>query len=819
MNTHLSSFLDTLHRDLKSTLRGLRSRPGFTLVVALTLALGIGANTAIFSVVHGVLLEPLGYADEDRLVWLSARQPDGREAWGGFSAPDVWYFDENAERLEDVKLWMRQALTLGDPGEVRKVAGAFASVGFFRALGVEAATGRTFAGDDAISGIGTVAVISDEFWQRTWGGDPSIVGRELMIEGDPVTVVGVLPPGLELPAKNVDVWMPVSPVQVPYGRLAREEHDVWALARLAPGATLALADQELDVLAADLAQSFPETNEGWTVDVRPLRDAVVSRARGPILIAFAAGGLVLLVACVNVANLILARSLSREREMAVRRALGAGAARLFQQRVVENLVLALLGGGLGALLAIWLHEGILVLEPGVLPRADRIGLAWPVFAFALSVAFLTGLVFSVAPALRSRKLSAQALRDGGRTAGGDRSRHAARLAMVAAQVSLAVVLLASSVVLISAIRDLESRSPGFDPENLYHAHMILDIDRYDSPRQRAEYYRQMIEEVRRIPGVASAGLSTTSPVPGLGIQIDVPYRAPDGPQLDAPDAPRAAFRVVSPGWFETAGVPLLTGRDISSEDRTGVDRASVVVNRSLARLLSESQDPGAALDRSVEVSLGGTIPGRVVGVVADTRSAGLDLPTRPEIYFAHDQIPFLGMGITVRSAMAPVELDKALSAAVFRIDPSQPYNLLHGLEQKLHEQLDIERFSATLLSLFAFLALLLSAIGIYGVYAYWVRERTREIGVRIALGAQAHRLLLWVLGRGLVLASLGLVAGLGVAIPTASVLARYFQGVEGTQPSSLAFVTATLLVLAAVACFVPALRASRVEPTEALRCE
>ena len=819
MNQHLSALLESLGRDLRSTLRGFRSRPGFTVVVALTLALGIGANTAIFSVVHGVLMEPLGYADEDQLVWLSARQPDGREAQGGYAAPDVWFFAEHADGLEDVSMWMRQGLTLGRPGEARKVAGAYASVGFFRTLGIEAAAGRTFTPDDAPSGIGQVAVISDEFWQQTWGGDPSVLGRDVMVGGAPVTVVGVLPPGLELPAKKIDVWMPVSPVEVPYGRLAREEHDVWALARLAPGATMSSADQELDALAAQLAGSCPETNEGWTVEVRPLRDAVVSRAKGPILIAFAAGALVLLVACVNVANLILARSLSREREMAVRRALGAGAARLFQQRIVENLALALLGGGLGALLAIWLHEGIVALDPGVLPRAEQIELAWPVFAFALGIAFLTGVVFSLAPALRHGNPKPEALRDGGRTAGGDRGRHAARLALVAAQVALAVVLLASSVVLVSAIRDLESRSPGFEPENLYHAHMILDIGQYQSPESRVEYYRQMIEEVRRIPGVEAAGLSTTSPVPGLGIQIDVPYRGPDGPQLDAADAPRAAFRVVSPGWFATAGVPRLAGRDVSLDDRRGADRASVVVNRTLARLLSESADPSAALDRNLEISLGGMIPGRVVGVVADTRSAGLDQPSRPEVYFVHDQIPFLGMGITVRSTMAPAALDKALTAAVFRVDPSQPYNLLYSLEEMLRRQLDTERFSATLLGLFAALALALCAIGIYGVYAYWVRERTREIGVRIALGAHAHRLLFWVLGRGLGVAAVGMVAGLAVAVPVGSVLARTFQGVDGTEPATLALVAGVLLLITAVACFVPALRASRVEPTEALRCE
>ena len=819
MNQHLKDLLESLGRDLRSTLRGLRSQPGFTVVVALTLALGIGANTAIFSVVHGVLMEPLGYADEDRLVWLAAYQPDGREARGGYAAPDVWFFDEHAETLENVSLWMRQALTVGDPGEVRKVSGAYSSIGFFRALGIEAAAGRTFASDDATTGIGQVAVISHDFWHTNWGGDPAIVGNHVTVGGEPVMVVGVLPPGLELPTKNIDLWMPVAPVEVPYGRLAREEHDVWALARLAPGATLASADQELDALAAELSRSFPETNEGWTVDVRPLHDAVVSRARGPILIAFGAGALVLLVACVNVANLILARGLARAREIAVRRALGAGGVRLLQQRVVENVVLAFLGGGLGALLAIWLHAGILAFDPGVLPRSERIELAWPIFAYALGIAFLTGVVFSLAPSLSGLRDRPEALRDGGRTAGGDRGRHTARLALVAAQVALAVVLLASSVVLVSAIRDLESRSPGFDPENLFHAHMILDIDEYRSPESRVQYYRAMIEEVRRIPGVESAGLSTTSPVPGLGIQIDVPYRGPDGPQLDEADAPRAAFRVVSPGWFETAGVPLLAGRDVSHEDVRGTEMASVIVNRTLARVLSESSAPSGAIGETLEISLGGPIPGRVVGVVADTRTAGLDQPTRPEVYFAHDQIAFLGMGITVRSTLAQADLEKALTAAVFRVDPSQPHNLLYDLEHQLHRQLDTERFSATLLSLFAGLALALAAIGIYGVYAYWVHQRTREIGVRIALGARTHRLLVWVLGRGLGLAALGLAVGLAIAIPVGALLARTFQGVDGAGPATLAATSAALLAVAAIACFIPALRASRIEPTEALRSE
>ena len=807
--------MEAFLNDLRYALRGLLRRPGFTLVAVLTLALGMGANTAIFSLVHGVILKPLGYPDEDRLVAVAAiHSARGAELNRSF-LPDFWHWREQSRSFDEMAFYGWWSMTLQEPGQVQQIRSLIVSANYLRLLGMKPHLGRLFAPQDEIAGRGRVALIGWPLWQRVWGGDAEIVGRTIRLAKQTVTVIGVMPAGIQAPSPRADLWLPVGYLPGTSHEFGREERDVHVMGLLKQEVTLAQAQAEMSRLASQLAQQFPATNEDWGVSLMGLRQYLSGSARAPLWIAFCAVTLVLLIASANIANLLLARALSRRREVALRIALGAGGWPILRQLLAESLLLSAAGCLSGLLLASWLRQVLLALEPGILPRKQAIGLDTPVLVFALVAGLGTALVLGLITALRSNHSLADSLKESGsRSAGMSRGHNRMRMALVGGEMALSLTLLASSSLLVEALFDLQRVRPGFEPEGRYTSHIVYWKAGGDLEARR-HYFKRILEEVRAIPGIQSAGLTTTPPVAGMGIQIEVPYRGESGPQVSEPGAPRSAFRIISPGYLETVGIPLLAGRGFDDHDSQNAPMA-VLVNRTLAGRAWPGEDP---IGKRLTFFLDETIQAEVIGVVGDTRSAGLHLAPRPALYLVHPQLPFLGMGVVARSEMAPAAVEEAIRRAVLSVEATVPVNNFLSLADELSETLATERFFAAVLGLFSVLALLLSAAGVYGVFSCWVGQRTCEIGVRMALGARSGQVMGLVVGRAMRLTVAGLAAGLAGALASAQLLSRVFNGVQSLNLATLFCTAAALAGVALLACYLPARRASRVHPIEALRAE
>lgn len=817
--------MESALHDLELAVRSLIKTPGFLAATALTFALGIGANTAIFSVVYGVILAPLGYADEERLVGLSSVSPaEGLELRGNF-LPDFWFWRENSRSLDTMAFYGWRSWTLQEPDRVERVQSVAVSANLFPMLGIEPILGRSFEPGDEIAGMGRVVLISHGLWQRVWGGERDVIGRSITLNGAAVTIIGVMPPETNLPSTRAELWRPVGYLE-DYERSAfgREEREFQVIAHLAEGAGLGDVRRELENLSATLAESFPATNAGWRTRVEPLRDHMVGSARLPLLIAFAAAGLVLLIACTNIANLMLVRATGRERERAVRTALGAGRRRLVQQQVAESLVLTAAGGFCGILFAAWLSRILLAYEPGILPLKDTIAFDVPVLLFALGTSVAIGVAFGLVSAFHRIPSLSGALKEGGGQLGEAHRQQRFRMTLVGSQIALALTLLVGAGGLAKALQELTRVEPGFRPEGVYSSHIILGSKYYvteasnadDVIESRRVYFKTLVENVRAIPGVSAAALCTTPPLPGMGIQMEVPYRGLDGPIVSEPGAPRAAFRVAGPGYFETIGTPLLRGRDFS--DRDDADAPPVVIiNDTLARRAFAGAEP---LGRMLDVYVfGDTMSFEVIGVSADTRFAGLDQPNRPALFLTHPQMPFVGIAVVARTTLGPASYSQAMRRAALALDPSQPVLRVESLEEALAGGLGRERFYSILLGLFASVALALAASGIYGVFSYWVSQRHREMGLRIALGARPREVIRLILSRGLGVALPGLAAGVVAALLLTRALSGTFRAVDAFDPLVIGTAVVVLASVAAAACLVPARHAARIEPIRALRAD
>ncbi|MEM8960161.1 MAG: ABC transporter permease [Acidobacteriota bacterium] len=807
--------MDTILHDFRFALRSLLSRPLVTGIAVLTLALGIGANTAIFSVVYGVLLRPLGFEAENRLVAVLGVDHSGTSAQGS-AFPDYWFLAEHQSSFEAMTFYCPQRMTLESDDGATELAGMMVGVDAFSLLGVEPALGRGFSEVDVDAGRGHTIVISHELWQTRFGGDPAVLGSTLMLDDQAVTLVGIAEPGLALPTPNVEVWQPVGYFDDPYGRFSAAERDFVFLGRLAEEVSIGSAQAEMDALAGRLAQARPATHEGLELAVRPLREHVVGAAQSPIVVAFAAVALVLLIACANIAHLLLVRALGRQREMAVRAALGADRGRLLRQLLTESVVLALAGGVLGVLAAVWLHELLLQLDPGILPRSHAIALDAPVLIFAFVAAVATGLLCGLVPALRASSVALDTLGAGSQRALGDRRQNRWQTLLLGAEMALALVLLSAAGMLLRGLYALEQVDPGWQPAGVHASHVLLDRDIYDPLPPRVLALRGLREDLARQPGIEATGLASATPVPGLGIQMDVPWRAVDDPPLDdETEARRAAFRVISPGYLDTVGMSLLAGRAFTDQDERGTPLVALV-NRNLSRRWGD--EPSAAIGESIEIeTYGEQLSFEIVGVVGDTRFVGLHQPIRPALYLTHPQMPFRGIGIVVRSSLPDAMVANMIRAAVLDMDSSQPAGSVRSLERELAGTLGVERFFAVLLGLFAVLALILAAAGIYGVFSYWVGRRTGEIGLRMALGARAEQVLGQVLGEGLRIVAIGLGLGVIASLIVAGVVMRSFEGIVGIDWVLMTAVSGVLLFVALTACWLPARRAARVDPTVALR--
>jgi predicted permease len=815
--------MTSLVQDLRQALRKLARSPGFTAAVVLTLALGIGANGAVFSLVRGVLLRPLPYEQPEELVRvLHAHEEEGSEP-GVFSPPDR----EDLQRSVDARagaagaafaatgaFWFtpgHSGMNLTGDGQPLMVQAAFVSHGFFPTLGVPAAHGRTFRPEENVEGRDRVVVLSDGFWHRRFAGDPAAVGETLHLDGEAFTVVGVMPRGFGFPSEDGDVWVPLSLItedSIPTFRALRWEGLV---ARLAPGVTPAAAEGAVEAVLEGLAREYPDSNAGWT-DARavPLRETIVGEVRPALLVLATAVGLVLLIACANLANLFLARALGRERELALRSALGAARPRLVRQLLVESVVVAALGGGAGLALAAWAPDALLALQGGTIPRAGAVRLDGAVVGFTLALSLVTGLAFGILPALRASGVRlSPALAEGG-AGGGLRRGSRAGAAFVVVQTAIAVVLLVGALLLMRGFLRLLHEDPGFRAEGVLALSLTAPPDKYPDREDREPYRQRLLERVAAIPGVVAVGGSKTMPLQGGGEPYD--FEAPGRPG-DRVQPESGAF-IVTPGYFRTLGIPLLDGRDFTWADGTEGRTPTLIVNRRLARQLWGREDVvGETL------ALGEEAVWPVVGVVDDVRSEGLATPPGSAVYLPSRVFSRSTMKLFVRTAGDPLAQAEAVRAAVREIEADQPISELATLRSVVAAEAAQPRLLAVLVTGFATLAALLAAVGLYGVVAYTVGRRTREIGIRMALGAGRGAVLAAVVGRSLALTGAGLVLGLAGAWSAAGLLASQLYEVDPGDPATFAAVAALMLLAGFAAAYVPARRAARVDPMIALRQE
>jgi putative ABC transport system permease protein len=811
----MGRFLE-LGQDLRFAGRQLWKSPSFTLVAVLTLALGIGATTAIFSVVYGVLLRPLPFEAPERLVRPYFVDPGG-QTYGAFSPPNFLDVRAASRTLADLTSVEGGTLNLsGDGSEPERLKAALVGANFFKVMGIRPLRGRLFAPGEDRPGAPRVAVISEKLWERRFGSDPGLVGRSLTLNGQPYSVVGILRRGAQFPSAS-DVWVPkvFSPEEL------KQRGSVYfaAIGRLAPGATLRQARTEADVIGRRLSTQFPKDNASYfqTMTFVSLEERMLGDTRKPLLILLGAVGFVLLIACVNVANLLLVRAAAREGEIAVRVALGAGRGRIVRQLLTESLVLALAGGAAGAALASWITKALVVLGPDDIPRLDQARVDGTALLFALGLSLLCGVLFGLAPALQtSRADLGGVIREGTRGSKG-RTGTRARGLLVVVEMALAVVLLAGAGLLIRSFAQLQNVDPGFKAEHVLTFKTALPEGKYpDDARVRA-FTSALLERTAALPGVNAAGVTAYGlPLSGdeESFSFTVAGRPPAPPGKE--DSIRTA--VVTPGYFRLLGIRVARGREFLPRDRDGAQPV-VVINEAAARRFFPGEEP---LGRRIELgwrSHGLHHGGEIVGIVAGFKQDALQQEVEPQLFLPYDQGPVETLSVVLRSSGDPEALASAVRPVVRALDPDLPIYELQPLTGLVAASTSQPRFYMLLLGGFAAIALALAAVGIYGVIAYAVRQRTQEIGIRMALGASRDRVLGMVVGQGMLLALAGAAAGLlGASLTTRGLRGLLFE-VSASDPATYAGVALVLMAVAAVAAYLPARRAARTEPGLALKGE
>ena len=801
----------SLVQDLRFTLRQLRRSPGFTAAAVVTLAIGIGASTAMFSVVDTVLLSPLPFRDPDRLVRLESTNLDSGGEAANVNPLDLrdWQQAEPSTFSEIEGVNYRRFVVRAGDGEVERVRGARATPGFLSMLGVQPVLGRTFSDAERTGGGGDVVVLSNALWRQSFGGDRNVIGRTLEVNGSPHAVVGVLPDDFHPPlASELPlVWVPLR-IEETMGR-----GGLWLLGfgRLAPGVSVEQGRQEMASLAGEMARRFPATNDRRGVQVTALKNAIVGDLERPLLILLSAVGLVLLIACVNVANLLLARGAVRKKELTVRAAVGAGSGRLLRQMVTESLVLSFAGGALGIALTALLNRTVVRLAAGQVARIENLSIDGTVLAFTLGLAILTGLAFGLVPALRTSRLDLRSgLSEGGRSdaPGGRRL----PTALVVAEMALALLLLIGAGLLLRSFSELLSVDVGFDPHGVATLEVDLPEDGYGGEAQRRDFYLRLLDEVRSLPRVTSA--SAIDMLPFSGYYSCNSLTVPDGsvPNVDQ-RLPCAEYRTVADDYFDTLGIDVLEGRALRASDDAGT-RPVAVVNRTLARLLWPE---GHAVGHTLGLSFAEEIDHEVVGVVEDVHHFGLDADVQPEVYVSHRQQPSGWMTLVVRTDGDPAALVPLLRDRVHSLDANLPLNAPGTLSASISQSVTEPRLRTVILTAFAAVALFLAAVGMFGVLAYSVARRTQEIGLRLALGAQRRNVLGMVVRQSMSAAGLGVLLGLAGAVAALRLLQGLLYGISTTDVWTYVLSPVLLLLVALVASYVPARRASRIEPQIALR--
>jgi putative ABC transport system permease protein len=797
-------------QDARYGVRMMFKTPAVTVIAVLTLAAGVGANTAIFSVVNAVLLKSLPYHNSERLVIVSgAGQGAG---FGAISPAEAEDFAAQLTTLEDFAAMQSQSVNLTGGDQPERVRGAFVTANFFEVFHLPPVAGRTFARGEDQPGAERVAVVNEGFWRRRLNSDPELAGRKVILNGEPYSVVGVVPDSFKQPMDNeVEVWTTVQ--RFPGYAPRRDARFLFGVGHLKPGVTQARARVEADTVAARMAQEYPNESAGRGAKVELLGETMVKNIRPILLALFAAVGCILLIACSNLANLTLARGTARQKEFALRSALGAGRGRLVRQLLTETTLLALLGGGVGLLLARWGTDLLLSANPGVLPRGE-VRLDAPVMLFTLGVSVLTGFLFGLAPAWQMSRLDLHTtLKEGGRSAGDGARALRARALFVVVQVALALVLLIGGALFIKSFYRLLEVDPGFKTDNLLTLEYRLPRSKYVESPAQWEFHRQVVEQLRAVPGVQSAALIRGLPLTGNSGSVRISL--PEGETPPKGQEPQAQFNTATPDYFATMGIPLVQGRLFNDGDRLGTPDV-IVVNQTAARRFWPGQD---AIGKQIKYVGGDDRPATVVGVVGDAKHDWLSEEQRPQIYDCYSQDPGLFATVVVRTKVEPMSLARGVREAVWKVDKDQPVWKVRTVESLLAYNVADKRFLMLLMVVFAALALTITAIGLYGVMNYTVGRRTHEIGIRMALGARARDVLKLVVSQGMRLALAGVVVGLIASFALTRFIQSLLFGVSATDALTFTSVSALLCGVSLLACYIPARRATKVDPLVALRHE
>jgi putative ABC transport system permease protein len=802
--------MDTLLRDIRYGIRSLLKRPGFTAIALIALALGIGANTAIFSLVNAVLLRPLPFAEPDRLVW----------AWGNIrgggnraSVSPLDFLDYRAQNTTfeqfAASFSVPAPLNLTGSGEPERLSAAGVTGNYFQALGVQPMLGRTFLLENEKPGSDQVAVLSYALWQKRFGGDPEILNKTVTLDGRSCAVLGVMPQDFSFP-QSAELWVPIN-FDISPGMKQRKAHFLRPIGRLKAGVTLAQAQADTDAIARRLEEQFPDTNKSWNLRLVSLREQLVGNTRPTLFILFGAVGFVLLIACANVANLLLVRAAGRQKEIALRTALGAGRFRIVRQMITESVLLALAGGALGTLLAVWGVELLVKLSEGSIPPTAHVRIDGTVLGFTLLISVLTGVLFGLAPALRTMKLNlSESLKEGGRSGSEGGQRNRTRSVLVVLESAVAVVLLIGAGLLVRSLIQLQNVSPGFEAHNLLTMRVDLPREKYSTPDKSGDFFSQLESRLGGLPGVENVGLISELPLSGQ--PNDMPYTVEGRPPVSIDQSFDDDFRRVNRQYFSAMKIPLLRGRNFTEQEVRETAKV-VIISELLARQVFPTEEP---LGKRLVMAMGNQ-PYEIIGIVGDIHHRALESDPAAAMYMPTYSGPW--MNIVVRTKGDPASLAAAVRKEVRAIDPDQPVAAVKTMEEWVDTAVAGPRYRTALLALFALVALLLASTGIYGVMSYSVSQRTHEIGVRMALGARQLDVLKLVVRQGMTLVVVGVALGLAGAIALTRVMSTLLFGVSAKDPVTFVIVAALLTLVAFVACYLPARRATKVDPLVALRYE
>ncbi|MCI0489552.1 MAG: ABC transporter permease [Blastocatellia bacterium] len=803
--------METLLKDLRYAVRMMLKRPTVTIIAAFALAAGIGANSAIFSVVNAVLIRPLPYESPDQLVMVWETRRNRGTIRNSVAPLDFYDWRDQNQAFQRVAAFAYSNFNLMAENQPERVLGVRTSADSFETLAVKPFLGRAFSPEEEKLGNNHVVILSHGFWQDRFNSDSTIIGKTMVIDGETHIIVGVLPLDFRFPLDTEDpeLWTPLA---LDEDEMGRGNHFLRVIARLKPGATHDFAQSDMDAITGRLEQQYPDSNANHGAYVAPLHDEIVGDVRPALLLLLGAVGFVLLIACANVANLMLARATARQREVAIRAALGAARFRIVRQFLTESLLLALAGGGLGLLLALWGVDLLIAFGPQDIPRLNEVSLDYRVLGFTLTISLLSGLIFGLVPALQTSKPDLnESLKEGGRSSAVGAGRRRLLNLFVVSEVALALVLLIVSGLLIKSFLRLQDVKPGFDPDNLLTMGISLPESKYAETARQTAFYRELVQRVETVPGVEAAGV--IRPLPFSQSNMSLSFSIEGRPPASPGERTSANWRTISPDYFRTMRIPLLKGRAFTERDVQGSPYA-IIINETMARLYFSGEDP---ISRRMTIGYD-DITCEIVGIAGDVKLL-LDGEQKPEMYTPCQQTPWPSISLVIRTASDRPDVVAAVRNQVQSLDRELPVYSIKTMNERLADSIAQPRFNMLLLGLFAFIAVALATVGIYGVMSYSVSQRTHEMGVRMALGARAGDVLKLVLSQGMKLTLAGIAMGIVGAYGLTRIMSSFLFGVSDKDPTTFAAVSLLLIAVAALACYIPARRATRVDPMVALRYE